>query len=481
MLIMQSLKNSVDVLCGSQLTTSWMHPRHVYIKLHAYHEMRDRITTVGTLYREDRAPHVSSFPQTKNYRSPVPQGTAPLQAHQLEELVHLIQTSKRCIVLTGAGVSTESNIPDYRGPQGAYTTGFKPMTHQQFMSSAANRARYWARSFIGWKDFSERDPNSSHVGLARLQDRGWISGVITQNVDRLHHRALASLPCNGVMGSSPTTASSQSGHEVLELHGTTHVVRCLSCGETTSRQHMQNVLADLNPAAAHLMEKLGAARSTAAGGKNGSVMTSAAWRLALRSNILRDRDIEPASSPSSNSREAGGGGHYYSTSVNQEGQADEAMAVAGQRTTMNNGPSSSSSSGSSSHIMEVPVMRPDGDIEVTDAGEGFIVPSCQSCGGQGILKPDVVFFGDGIPKEKADAALNMATSCDLMITMGTSLMVFSAYRLVEAAKKAGAKIVAINVGPTRADQLIDIKHEVLAGEAAMKIATHPSLLLPKIY
>ena len=142
----------------------------------------------------------------------------------------LVQGSSRLVVLTGAGCSTESGVPDYRGPQGAYSTGFKPMTHQQFMSSEASRSRYWARSYAGWHEFSHVAPNAAHEALARLQARGWLGAILTQNVDRLHQAAGAG--------------------SVLELHGTTHLVECMACGNITDRQALQERLSELNPHAA---------------------------------------------------------------------------------------------------------------------------------------------------------------------------------------------------------------------------------------
>jgi NAD-dependent deacetylase sirtuin 4 len=124
------------------------------------------------------------------------------------------------------------------------------------------------------------------------------------------------------------------------------------------------------------------------------------------------------------------------------------------------------------------VRRPDGDVELRDAGRSFLVPPCAGCGG--VLKPDVVFFGDGVPRARAKAALAAASGADVLLVAGSSLMVFSAFRLARAAKEAGATLVAVNVGPTRADELLDVKLELLAGEALMALASHPALLLPRV-
>jgi len=172
------------------------------------------------------------------------------------------------------------------------------------------------------------------------------------------------------------------------------------------------------------------------------------------------------------------------------------------------------------------VRRPDGDVELRDAGSGFLVPPCASCGG--VLKPAVVFFGDSVPRQRVDRcgarclrggvvgcwclllhaygcllprrgmwwcptaappppppphacrALEMAGACDLMLVVGSSLYVWSAFRLVKAAKAAGAKLAIVNVGQTRADDMADLKVEALAGEVMARLAAHPSLLLPRI-
>jgi NAD-dependent deacetylase sirtuin 4 len=262
------------------------------------------------------------------------------------------------LVLTGAGCSTESNIPDYRGPQGAYTTGFKPMTHQAFMKSEDNRSRYWMRSYAGWHKFSNVQPNDAHTSIAWLQSKGFINSVITQNVDRLHHKA-----------GSPHDA-------VLELHGTTHEVVCLTCKASTTREEMQRLLARYNASSVHGV---------------------------LRSSTDAD------------------------TNAHQQ--------------------------------------RPDGDVEVK--GQGFLVPPCPACGG--ILKPDVVFFGDSVPKDRSQRALELAQQAAYLLVVGSSVTVFSAFRLVKAAKENGAQIGILNFGNTRADDLADWIVEARAGHALSRV------------
>ena len=177
--------------------------------------------------------------ESKPLRADAAPQTPPASAQQVERLAEFVTRCKNLMVLTGAGLSTESGIPDYRGPRGAYKTGFKPMMHQQFLASETNRRRYWARSFVGWQEFAGGShgrrpfsgiyrasrramtrgrvvgpagskPNAGHAALARLEGAGWVSGIVTQNVDRLHQRA--------------------GSERVVELHGTTHEVVCLDCG-----------------------------------------------------------------------------------------------------------------------------------------------------------------------------------------------------------------------------------------------------------
>ncbi|CAM9892993.1 unnamed protein product, partial [Discosporangium mesarthrocarpum] len=149
------------------------------------------------------------------------------EASSVGLLKHLLDGVKgEAVVLTGAGISTDSGIPDYRGPNGSYSRGHKPMMHDEFIRSEKNRKRYWARSVFGWNSFANARPNNAHYALANLESQGRIKGVITQNVDSLHQMA----------GSS----------EVLHLHGRNDKVKCLSCGFKSSRHQHQDSIARLN-------------------------------------------------------------------------------------------------------------------------------------------------------------------------------------------------------------------------------------------
>ncbi|PWA37221.1 sirtuin 2 [Artemisia annua] len=182
--------------------------------------------------------HTMSAPESTSVslkdRNVVPD-SEPLRIEDVNLLHDFIDKSKKLVVLTGAGISTECGIPDYRSPNGAYSTGFRPITHQEFICSSSARRRYWARNYPVLKKFKEAVPGPAHTALASLEKANRISLMITQNIDRLHHRA----------GSSP-----------VELHGTVHIVTCLYCGFSISRESFQDQLNSLNPKWAAALESL---------------------------------------------------------------------------------------------------------------------------------------------------------------------------------------------------------------------------------
>lgn len=375
---------------------------------------QDRITSDGRLITDPQnradtdSAQASTDPAAVGLKRPagVPATapvTDPISNAQLAELVNFVTGCKRLLVLTGAGCSTESNIPDYRGPKGAYSTGFQPMTHQQFMATEERRARYWARSFAGWHEFAAVQPNRAHYALAQMQRMGWAQDIITQNVDRLHHKA----------GSK----------EIIELHGTTHRVICMSCKKITPREEFQRELEGLNPEAA-----------------------SAIQRMVEAEQLLRKRRGPLHPSTEEEIRRAAEEGNVI---MQPDGEVD------------------------------IPVRRPDGDVELKGAGEHFFFPPCSECGG--ILKPNVVFFGDTIPKPRAISAMSLAQSCDGLLVVGSSLQVYSAFRLAKAAKQAEAGIALLTAGWTRADELADMKIECLAGEVLSRLASDSALLVPRNY
>jgi len=275
--------------------------------------------------------------------------------HQIDALSGFLDQHRRVLVLTGAGLSTASGIPDYRDKEGV-RRGRTPIQGPDFRQSEAVRRRYWARSMAGWPTLAQAAPNVGHRALAELEATGRIGALITQNVDGLHQRA----------GTS----------KLIELHGNIHGVICLECRTLYQRTAIQQWLAQANPELA-------------------------------------------------------------------------ASAAAGADSV-------------------VPEARPDGDAEVElDALQDFHMPSCERCGG--VLQPDVIFFGDNIPPQRTAAALAMMAEADALLVVGSSLMVFSGYRFCKLAAEAGKPIAAINLGRTRADDLIGLKVEASATEVLPKL------------
>lgn len=304
--------------------------------------------------------------------SVVPESPPPSQ-YDLRRLYDFVNDSKRLVVLTGAGASTECGIPDYRSPNGAYSSGFKPITHQDFVGSEQSRRRYWARSYAGWRRFIGAKPGPTYISLQQLEAKGRVKGMITQNVDRLHYKA----------GSKP-----------IELHGTTHQVICLNCGDLTDRHLFQNRVKKLNPKWARAVEAL----------------------------------------------ESGEPGSDASFGMKQ---------------------------------------RPDGDLEIDERffrKENFHIPDCKIC--NGVLKPDVVFFGDNVPRQRVDFCMSLARSADALLVVGSSVMTMSALRLVRAAADMGSPIAILNIGPTRADDLAQLKINARSGEVLPWLLDMGSMSVP---
>ncbi|KAG7400401.1 NAD-dependent protein lipoamidase sirtuin-4 [Phytophthora boehmeriae] len=255
------------------------------------------------------------------------------------------------VVLTGAGISTDSGIPDYRGPNGVYNRNkdFKPIQFQEFIGAHTYRQRYWARSFLGWPKILNTEPNRSHHALTQLQRVGAISSILTQNVDRLH--------------------SKSGSQNVVEMHGSLHEVECQGCGRVTSRESYQNALHELNPEVAQ-------------------------WLI--------------------NHPEKAAGDVASSDKVN-----------------------------------------PDGDVDISWDYDAFVYPACTKCGG--IVKPRVVFFGENMPAVTRTEALDRVNNADALLVIGSSLKVFSAMRLINHAHARKLPIAIVNLGPTRADELCDLR------------------------
>jgi NAD-dependent SIR2 family protein deacetylase len=250
-------------------------------------------------------------------------------------LVEFIERHPRLFVLTGAGCSTDSGIPDYRDAAGEWKRA-QPILIREFVENERARKRYWARSLVGFRRIGQARPNDAHRALAALERRGRVAQLVTQNVDGLHQAAGSRL--------------------VIDLHGRVHVVRCLRCERRTPREELQAEMVLRNPGFAGL----------------------------------------------------------------------DALEA------------------------------PDGDADLDGvAFDGFDVPACGHCGG--LLKPDVVFFGENVPGDRVRQAMAALAAADALLIVGSSLMVYSGYRFATAMADAGKPIAAINLGRTRADDLLSLK------------------------
>ena len=238
------------------------------------------------------------------------------------------------VALTGAGISTDSGIPDYRGPTSIRAT---PMQYSEFVGSVDAQQRYWARSYRGWRRIGHAKPNAGHHALADLETAG-LTGVITQNVDGLHAAA--------------------GSRRVITLHGDIAAVICLECGDRSARSELQNRLSDINP-------------------------------------------------------------HAEKTPV-----------------------------------LEHAELRPDGDAVAQD-WQQFRLVGCLQCGGR--LKPDVVFFGESVPKPRVEAAYGLVERAEVLVVVGSSLTVMSGLRFVRHQARQQQPVVIINRGPTRGDELASLK------------------------
>ncbi len=276
-------------------------------------------------------------------RATDPASREPAAVARLAEALH---AHPGTLVLTGAGISTDSGIPDYRGRDG--TRRVMPMQHGEFCASPDNRRRYWARSFVGWQRFSRAEPNASHRAVADLQRLGTLGAVVTQNVDGLHQAA----------GSAAVT----------ELHGSLAEVVCLTCHDRTDREALQARMAQANPG---FEERV-------------------------------------------------------------RGEAPDGSRVSSQ-------------------------IRPDGDVVLPeDAVSGFRLPLCLVCGAD-TLKPDVVFFGGSVPRERVDACYALTDAAPALLVLGSSLAVMSGLRFVRHAARSGIPVMAVTRGPTRGDEHVSVR------------------------
>jgi len=275
---------------------------------------------------------------------------APTAEENLAYIAEIL-AEREIAVLTGAGLSTESGIPDYRGATGSLRR-HTPMTYQDFVVSAAGRQRYWARSHLGWRTITGARPNVGHYAVAALEVAGHVSGVITQNVDGLHRAA-----------GSP---------DAIELHGGLDRVICVTCGTLSTREELDERLHAANPG-------------------------------------FQDR------------------------------------------------------------IANAPV-NPDGDVELDDSlVAGFKIASCEACG-TGILKPDVVFFGENVPKPRVQECYELIDRSRGLLVLGSSLTVMSGLRFVRYTAKAYLPVAIINQGETRGDAQASVRADLPLGPALTRLA-----------
>ena len=262
---------------------------------------------------------------------------------EVKQLEQLVRQSASVLVLTGAGISTEAGLPDYRSARvGLYARiNHKPITIQEFVKDKERRQAYWARNFIAWPAFSSCQPTAAHKTLSQWQSDGKVSRIITQNVDRLHHKA----------GST----------DAIELHGNGYSVHCLNCSYTVARDDLQEQLSRSN----------------------------AEW-------LVKRRDRSSSS-----------------------------------------------------------VIKPDGDVSLKEEEtRDFQVPVCPSCGG--LLKPAIVFFGENVRRSVVEECYDLTDETSLLLVVGSSLEVYSGLRFVVRAVERRKRVVIVNIGATRADQMSNV-------------------------
>jgi NAD-dependent SIR2 family protein deacetylase len=270
----------------------------------------------------------------------------------IKDLKKFINKNSPLFVLTGAGISTASGIPDYRDTNGEWKYQ-QPMQFQEFVKHDKSRKRYWARSMRGWSRVDQARSNDAHHAINHLQDKGVISFLATQNVDGLHHKA---------------------GSQALELHGNLNRVVCLQC------QHYSP-------------------------------------RTAYQAQLIKSN-------------------HAFSSTMDS--------------------------------------IRPDGDADIDEQQiHRFNVPECLNCGG--VIKPDVVFFGESVPPRRIEQAMKAVEKANGILVVGSSLMVYSGYRYIKAAFKQNKALAAINLGKTRADDMFEMKISAPCENVLSTLITHESL------
>jgi NAD-dependent SIR2 family protein deacetylase len=311
---------------------------------------RRRTVTRGTGTERPGARGNSSYAGLVRMR-PTVSWTPTVSAPRTTDLAEVVRVvgGRGVVVLSGAGLSTESGIPDYRGAGGTLRR-HSPMTYQEFVGSEAARQRYWARSHVGWPVVAQARPNVGHRAVAALQRDGYVFGVITQNVDGLHQAAGATA--------------------VIELHGSLSRVVCLECGQLSSRRFLDRRLREANPT--------------------------------FRAEATR--------------------------------------------------------------------LNPDGDVDLPEGVvREFRTVSCHACG-TGVLKPDVVFFGENVPRPRVEECYRLVDDAKALLVLGSSLAVMSGLRFVRHAAKAGKPVLIVNKGETRGDPHALVRVDRTLGPALAELA-----------
>ena len=286
-----------------------------------------------------------------------PAARGPVDERAMRELAGLLEQGG-ALVLSGAGLSTDSGIPDYRGPTGARRTQ-APMTYQAFTRDPVARHRYWARSHVGWRHIARADPNAGHRAVADLQASGLLVGIVTQNVDGLHQAAGA--------------------RDVVELHGSLDRVVCLHCRALSDRGELADRLHAANP----------------------------------RFDAVATR------------------------------------------------------------------INPDGDAELPDeALAGFVMVPCAVCGTDA-LKPDVVYFGEPVPKDRVARSFALTDAARSVLVLGSSLTVMSGYRFVLRAAARGRPVAIVNQGVTRGDDRADVRIDAPLGQVLPDLAARVGATWPQ--
>lgn len=290
-------------------------------------------------------------------RPQLPLGATRATSSQIHRLAQELINCKCITVLSGAGISTECGLSDYRSPGKKYAPR-PPINHHQYITSATTQKLYWARSFIGYPLLSTAKPGLSHHALSSLHGRlgNTFNQHVTQNVD-------------GLLQGARTPLKS-----VIELHGSIHRLQCRDCLHIEERTSFQSRL----------------------------IPSNIEWAKLLGSKYEH---------------------------------------------------------------------RPDGDADITgEMVELFTLPGCVSCGMHGMVMPTVVFHGGSVPKHVADQATHSVQDCDALLIVGSSMSTYSAFRLAKLAKNNGKRVFIVNYGPTRADDLVDLKVHALVGDSLARLA-----------